>query len=336
MLPAGNRVASSQIAQKRTGTCRAAIIHEEAGEYLDALKARFPGVEFFVCEDDESGAGVPRLEPEVVFSWKTKVISPHIQRSIMSGPSVQWVQVAGAGFEHLLPLSQSIVVTNCSGVCSEFMAETVLGAILMWNFGFPRCIEQQRNAVWRQFLWTPLSRKTVLIIGLGKIGTAVARYSKGLGMRVLGIRSNPAGLESVDQVLGPEKLCEVLPQADYVCVHVPLTDRTRHLLSHAEFKRLKPGAVLINTSRGGVVDEQAMADALTDGRLAGAYADVFETEPLPPDSPLWYLPNLLISPHVSDSVVDWAQRFVDFFADNLARWLDGRDLINRVDIDRGY
>ena len=211
-----------------------------------------------------------------------------------------------------------------------------MAAMLMWNFGFPTYLEQQRDRLWRQNSWVSLSQKTVLIVGVGSIGSAVATLAKSFGMRVLGIRNSLLPVNDVDEVFGLDDLYNVLPGADYVCIHVPLTDRTRHLIGRDEFQCMKSNAVLINTARGGVVDEAALADALVNKRIAGAYLDVFETEPLPKDSTLWDLPNLVISPHVSDSVANWQDRFIDFFMSNLERWQAGRQLLNTVDLDKGY
>lgn len=216
------------------------------------------------------------------------------------------------------------------------MAETVLGAILMWNFGFPRYIEQQKNRVWRKFQWASVSQKTALVIGAGNIGARVAQLAKAVGMRVIGLKNTPGDVPGVDEMLAPARLPDALPRADYVCVHVPLTAHTRDLIGAKEFALMKPSAVLINTARGGVVDEAALATALTNQEIGGAYMDVFAEEPLPADSVLWGLPNLVISPHVSDSVADWQARFVDFFVDNLQRWRANEPLLNVVDVGRGY
>lgn len=315
---------------------RVLIIHDESDKYLDAMIDRFSAVEFRLCADAGGAEGARAFEPRVVFSWKCGSIPAPLQRSIASGPSVEWVHVAGAGFEHLLPLPGHIRVTNSSGVFSAFMAETVMAAILMWNFGFPRYMEQQRRKLWRQSPWQPLSLKTVLIIGLGSIGAAVAQRAKSFGMRVIGVRRSPQPVDNVEEVLATANLRDALPLADYVCLHIPLTKLTRSLLGSEEFKRMKNSAVLINTSRGGVVKESALIEALNNGGIAGAYFDVFETEPLPRDSAMWTLPNLIISPHVSDSVADWEKRSAEFFATNLDRWLRKKPLLNNVDPDEGY
>ncbi len=312
------------------------IIHDDCEHYFDAIKARCPDVEICSYAPSSLRQDIENFAPQVVFSWKTKSIPLSAQRTIVTLPSVEWLHIAGAGFEHLLPLPDHLTVTNSSGVCSAFMAETVLAAILMWNFGFPRYIELQRERSWQKFQWKSVSEKTVLIIGVGSIGSKVAQYTKAVGMRVIGVKNRPTAVPAVDEMVAPADLHDVLAQADYVCVHVPLTQHTRSLLGARELARMKSNAILINTARGGVVDEQALATALVNHQIGGAYLDVFADEPLAQDSELWSLPNLIISPHVSDSVADWQTRFVDFFIDNLNRWQASETLVNIVDPELGY
>lgn len=315
---------------------RVLIIHDEAENYLESVKARFPDVRFEACLDAKSEARVRQFEPQAIFSWKGKAIPAVLHRKYISIPSVKWVHVAGAGVEHLLPFPPGLTVTNSSGICSRFMAETVMGAVLMWNFGFPKYLEQQRAKLWRQNSWQPLSQKTILIIGVGNIGSAVAAIAKNFEMHVLGIKNSPIPADDVDEMVALDDLHNVLPRADYVCIHVPLTDKTRHFFGQDELKRMKPSAILINTARGGVVDEDALANALTNKQIGGAYFDVFEKEPLTKDSRLWGLPNFVISPHVSDSVADWQDRFIDFFLTNLERWRTKQQLLNIIDLSQGY
>jgi phosphoglycerate dehydrogenase-like enzyme len=208
--------------------------------------------------------------------------------------------------------------------------------MLTLNVGFPRYTAQQRAHVWQQHPWQGLAGKTALVIGLGAIGRRVAAHARHLGMRVLGLRARPGALDAVDEMVDLEGLHDALGRADVVCVHVPLTVATRGLLDVHAFRRMKRGAILINTSRGGVMDEDALREALADGTLAAAYLDVFATEPLPADSALWDTPNLVLTPHISDTVADYQERFADFFADNLDRWLKGQPLANVVDPTRGY
>ncbi|MEM9138863.1 MAG: NAD(P)-dependent oxidoreductase, partial [Pseudomonadota bacterium] len=176
----------------------------------------------------------------------------------------------------------------------------------------------------------------LLIVGLGKTGSRMAALGDGLGMEVIGMRARPQPTPHVGQVIGPDGLLAALPRADFILVSLPLLDTTRGLLGPEAFAAIKPGAVLADVSRGGIVDTDALGQALHDGRLRGAALDVFETEPLPGDSPLWSLPNTLISPHCSGVYDGWEEKSLAMFAENLTRWRSGEPLQNVVDPARGY
>ena len=252
-------------------------------------------------------------------------------------PSVKWVQVGGAGFDHLLPLDEATAVfTNTSGVLSTNMAETVMGALLMLNFGFPQAIQQQKSHQWQKFTFPSVAGKTAVIVGLGHIGQKVALRCKQFGMTVIGIRNNQTSLENIDLLLPPNRLEEALPKADFLCLHIPLTDTTRHLINTRVFDLMPTGGILINTSRGGVVDEQALVNALENRTIKAAYSDVFEDEPLPKESPLWEAPNHVISPHIADTIDGWEVAYTEFFYQNITHWLQNEPLQNIVDVQRGY
>lgn len=323
---------------KDAGKRRLLVIDNRCDLYLEALEARFPDLNVEACTNaDDVARHLAVLEPEVVFSIKGPSFPGPAHRPVLDCPSVRWVQVGGAGVDHLLPREPSkITVTNAAGVLSPFMAEYVIGAILMCNFGFPAYWRQQQESCWHQRHWTAAAGKTLLVVGLGRIGQQTARLAKAIGLRVLAVRQQPEAPESVDAVFPPDRLHEALQESDFVVLHVPLTEATRHLIDAAALARMKPSALLINCARGPVVDEIALLAALDEGRLGGAVLDVFAEEPLPAGSPLWSNERVIVTPHVSDSVADWRQRFADFFADNLDRWLAGRPLHNQVDPSRGY
>lgn len=255
----------------------------------------------------------------------------------MTAPTVEWVQIGGTGFDHLGNLDKvTATVTNVAGVLSEFMAESVIGALLAMNYRLPSYVRQQQQANWEKHLWRPVSEQTILIVGMGTIGRMVALRAKQLGMRVLGLRRNVRPDPSVDEMQSIDQLHTLLPQADFLCLHLPLNRETYQLIGASEFALMKRSAILINTARGAIVDEEAMIRALKTNQIAAAFSDVFVDEPLPPDSPLWAIENLTISPHVSDAVIGWEAMYADFFADNLTRWLAAEPLHNVVDVQRGY
>ena len=308
------------------------IAHNDPDDVRDVLAARFPGVEFVYAHTAEGVAdGLARHDPEVVFSIKHPGFPGPAHAPIPGHPSVRWIQVGGSGVDHLAPWDEArITVTNGAGVLAPYLAETVTGAMLALGCGFLGYLGQQRARRWAPVSFTPARGRTLLVVGFGRIGECVARNAKALGMRVVAVRSRPAPHPAADEMHGPDALESLLPAADFVSIHLRLNDATRGLLSRAAIAAMKPGAFLVNTSRGAVVDEPALVEALRSGHLGGAYLDVFETEPLPDASPLWAMPNVLITPHASDNVVGWPRRFAVLFADNLDRWRAGEPLLNVI------
>ena len=314
------------------------ILHDRPELYLSKLRERFPELPIATCTAaGDVEAALARHQPKVVLSYKCDGLPGPAHRPLLDSASVEWIHVGGAGVEHLMPWDPvKVTLTNSSGILAPFMAETIIGAILMLNCGFHRYLHQQSKHVWQQHLWRPLAGQTLLIIGLGNIGKRIAVKAKGLGMRVIGIRNRPQKPEEIDELFSMMQLKEALGKADFVALHVPLTEDTHHLIDAEALKAMQSGAFLINAARGPVVDEAALVEALREGDIAGAYLDVFEEEPLPAESPLWDLENVLVSPHAADTVIDWEERFARFFADNLERWLKGAIPANVVDPAQGY
>ncbi len=306
------------------------VIFDRPAMFRDMLEQRFPDLEFAYAT--EPAAVLAQLEsggPEVVFSIKYPDFPGEGHAPILRAPNLEWLQVGGSGYEHFVPWDANrIVLTNAAGVLSRHLAETVTGALLALNGRFPTYLEQQRRKEWRARGFYPVSDQTILIVGVGAIGGYLADNCKALGMTVLGVRGSGRQHRSVDEMHRPDALTALLPRADFVSVHVRASDETRALFDEHAFGSMKPGAIFINTARGMVVDENALIRALESGHVAGAYLDVFEQEPLPPDSPLWEMDNVLLTPHASDAVLDWPHRLARFFADNLERWLNEEPLLN--------
>ncbi len=308
------------------------VLHDRPEDFRDLLAARFPDLPIaYAGTPADVPVALEAARPEVVLSIKHTEFPGESHRPIMDFPTVKWVQVGGSGYEHLLPWDgERLTVTSCAGVLSRFLAESVTGAMIMLNGNFVRYLDQQRAAVWRMHPFRPLCEQTLLVVGLGQIGGHVAANAKALGMRVLAIRRTQTPHPAVDDLFPPEALHEVLGKADIVSLHLRLSEETRHLIDARALAAMKPGARLVNTARGPIVDQAAMIEALESGRLGGAYLDVFETEPLPPESPLWRLDNVIITPHAAENIADWPRRFAAFFADNLDRWRAGQPLENLV------
>jgi D-2-hydroxyacid dehydrogenase (NADP+) len=258
-------------------------------------------------------------------------------------PRLRWFQAASAGVDRLERggfLGQQVVVTNSSGVHATPVGEYVLMVMLMFAKGAHRLLRAQVERRWARLLPAELRGKTVGVIGMGHIGTEVARLSRAAGCRVLAIRRSAlkrrSGRTPADEVLPPSDLPYLLSESDYVVLAVPLTQKTRHLISREELRAMKPTAVLINISRGAVVDEEALVRALKEGWIGGAGLDVFEREPLPEDSELWDMENVILTPHISGGTERYFERAVPIFCENLRRYLNGRPLLNVVDPRRGY
>jgi phosphoglycerate dehydrogenase-like enzyme len=266
-------------------------------------------------------------------------------------PKLQWLQFPGAGVDSLaktgmLDADSGVIVTTAAGIHAETISEYVFGSMLMFNWNWPQMMRLQDEHVWaRSATWyhlggRELAGQTLGIIGLGHIGRRIAQLGHAFGMRVLGVRRsiNASGeqLQDVDQYFQSEQLHEFLPQCDYIVISVPLTQETEKLIGKAELRIMRRNAYLVNIARGRVVDEQALIQALHDGWIAGAGLDVTEVEPLPSDSPLYSMPNVILTPHISGNSVHYDARLAALFADNLRRYRSGQQLQNRYEPSRGY
>jgi phosphoglycerate dehydrogenase-like enzyme len=258
-------------------------------------------------------------------------------------PFLVWIHSITAGIDHILcPQivdNDEIILTNARGVFSSSLAEYVIGAIMHFAKCIPRLIQQQRESKWEKFCVTEIRGKTLGIIGYGNIGHAVARVAKPFGMNVLALRKNPSFSHrdsNVDEVVGIDQLDYVLEQSDYVVVVLALTPVTRHFIKAKNLQKAKRNQILINIGRGALIDEDALIQALEEGWIAGAALDVFTVEPLPPDSKLWQMENVLISPHNADSLTDSRHKSVRLFVENCKKFLADEDLDCIVDKKAGY
>jgi phosphoglycerate dehydrogenase-like enzyme len=249
------------------------------------------------------------------------------------------LQVPGAGVDSVLPapdLPASVAVCNAAGAHFPHMPEFAMAMLLSLAKGVPRFVVQQQQRRWRPRNPIVLHGTTMAVIGLGTIGEGIAGFARGLGMRVVGVRRSGGSVEGIDHVVTPDRLAEVLPGCSSVVVITPLTPETRNLVDAEALGHLPDGALLVDLSRGGVVDPDAVVAALRSGKLAGAALDVFETEPLPDDSPLWDEPNLLITPHTAGLSPDYFGRIADIFLANLDALAAERPPPTAVDRSRGY
>ncbi|MEX1022989.1 MAG: D-2-hydroxyacid dehydrogenase [Dehalococcoidia bacterium] len=252
-------------------------------------------------------------------------------------PNLRWLHLGHAGvdapvFQELM--ARGVVLTNSSGVTAEPIAQTAIAGMLALHRGLHTWMRDQREHAWQRHddaLPRDLRGQTIVVLGLGAIGGHVARFARAFGMHVVGVRRSPAGVEDgADEWVTPDRLAEVLPRADVLAITVPLTAQTQGMVDVRALALLPRGALVLNVARGQIVDEAALIEALRSGRLGGAYLDVFEVEPLPDDSPLWDLPNVLLSPHDAGRSAGNDARVDAIFAEEVQRWAHGEDSPRRV------
>jgi len=250
-------------------------------------------------------------------------------------PSVQWIQTLTAGTDALLALKavpRDAVVTSTAGIQGPQMAEMAFLHMLMLNRRYLSLLENQRAHRWERWPQAVLFGKTVVIVGVGGIAAAVARRCKAFEMNVIGVSATPRDVAGFDRIMPREQLAQAAALADFLIILAPLTPATRHLVDAKVLAAMKPSAFVINISRGGVLDDQALLDALDQGRLAGAGLDVFENEPPPPDSPMWNHPKVVVTPHVGGMSEVFGQQLLPILEENLRCYEAGRwsDMVNRV------
>jgi phosphoglycerate dehydrogenase-like enzyme len=276
-------------------------------------------------------------EVDAVFAWASG--RRRLIDAVTRAPRLRWIQSSSAGVEDLADpvlAERGIVLTNAAGVFDVGLAESVLGFLLAFS---ARILESARKAPgeWVSDPVRILRGTLALVVGAGSIGTETGRLLRAAGLRVRGVARTARPADDVfESIAGPDALLEGLAVADHVVNVLPITPATRGMFGAAQFAAMKSTAVFVNIGRGGTVDESALVQALRDGVIAGAALDVFETEPLPAESPLWRMPNVLVSPHRAGDHEGWESDVVELFVDNLRRFVAGEPLRNVVDIELGY
>ncbi|MDH5676837.1 MAG: D-2-hydroxyacid dehydrogenase [Myxococcales bacterium] len=255
---------------------------------------------------------------------------------------LRWMQQPGAGADWLMRApafrDSDVLLSNASGVHAIPIAEHVLALMFALSRRLHFFVKAQTQRKWdRRGRLGELEGSTLGIVGVGAIGEALANKARGLGMRVLGLRRDKSRVSPhVEKMLGPGELHHLLGESDWVAVTAALTPETRGLFGAAEFAAMKESAYLINIGRGAILDEQALITALESKTIAGAGLDVFEREPLPEDSPLWAMKNVILTPHFAGATPHYADRVTEIFVDNLERYQRGEPLRNLVDKQRAY
>ena len=253
---------------------------------------------------------------------------------------VRWYHSLGAGVENLVGLpafrERGIVLTNNSGAMDIPIGEHVIAMLLAAAKRFYLYRDQQRQGIWKEHGQRELRGSTLVVFGLGSIGAEAARLAAALGMRVIGVRRSSTPVPGVERIVPPDQLADAVAEADYLAVCAPLTRATRGAVSREVIARMKPTAWIVNIARGAIVDEAALVDALKAGLIGGAALDALTVEPLPRESPLWSLENVIITPHSSNSSPNVRQRTLALVKENVGRFDRGEPLLNVVDLDAGY
>ena len=305
-------------------------------EFLEDLQASFPDVTFEVARTDEEQKAHIR-DADVFVGWPSREV-------FVAADRLRWIQSPGTGINGITEVPElvnsDVVLTNCRGPHAAPMADHAIGMMVNLAHNTRELLEDQRAHRWESGKYAAkmveLSGSTMGILGLGDIGMAIARRAHGFGMEVYGVDKRPLPAPEVREVWGPERLDDLIGMSDWFVVTVPLTPETEGLIDRRRIGLLKRGAYLIAVSRGRIIDEDTLMDGLRSGRIAGAGLDVTAVEPLPPDSPLWDMDNLIISPHVSALTPQMYARRRDIFKENLRRFLANEPFLYVCDKEAGF
>jgi len=312
-----------------------AVFDAHPDSYLPLVESVVPPNRLRVCRDPGRLSEVA-ADAEVLLAFKFSP-QPFPRDAVLSLDRLAWVQLASAGSDHMLPFDPTrLTVTNASGIHGDTMAEYVVGTLVHMTWDFPRLLRQQQEHRWEKYEVPSLARLTMGIIGAGHVGQRIGHRARAFGMRVIGTRRGAGAVDGFDETRGPDGLQSVLGESDIVVLTLPLTAETQRMFGSRELRWINPGAWLVNVSRGGIVQEDALLQVLREKRLSGAILDVFAEEPLSKDSPFWDLPNVLVTPHISSEFAGWPGAVARLFLKNLERWTRNAPLLNVVDPALGY
>jgi len=298
------------------------VVDVHAEMYRDRLLAEFPALQFAVFHNAAEVTGdLADIDVMMMFGLE-------IRDHMLSGaPNLKWIQSLATGVDHFLrcpSLKPDVLITSGRGIHGAPMREQVVYLMMAVSRDAPRQVEDYQHRIWHRRLWSTLHGKTAVIVGTGIVGGAIGELLKALGMAVIGVSRTPRQAAGFDEILPADRLLEAAAKADYLINVLPAAPYNFALFDAAVFAAMKPTAYYISAGRGQTVDEAALVAALREGRIAGAGFDVFETEPLPPDSPFWSLPNVFITPHVGGYIVEYEDFVMPLIIDNMRAFLAGR------------
>jgi len=303
---------------------------------VERMRQSLRGIQIVLASESELTELIPSAD--AVVSWQLSDVE------LDAAMRLGWFQSIGAGVERLQLgrfRDRGVIVTNTSGMHATNIAEHLLAMMLAFARRLPRVIRAQERAEWdddfRGEIFE-LRGQTLHVVGYGEIGRRLAHNARALGMRVTATRRQPGQISDgvADEIGGMDRLTEHISAADHVAICLPQTSATVRLFDAATIGRMKRGAYIYNIGRGPIIETNAMIDALASGHLAGAGLDVTDPEPLPADSPLWQMPNVIITAHTAGSTPHFVERLTDIVIENARRYRAGEPLRNVVDFDQGY
>jgi D-2-hydroxyacid dehydrogenase (NADP+) len=298
------------------------IVDVHAEMYRDRLAAEFPALRFALFHGGAEVTGdLSDVDVMIMFGIELR------DAMLTGAPRLKWIQSLATGVDHFLrcpALKPEVLITSGRGIHGAPMREQVVYMMMAISHDAKRQVEDHQHRVWQRRLWSTLHGKTAVIVGTGVVGAAIGDALQAFGMRTIGVSRTPRAEEGFDDMLALDRLSDAAAQADYLINVLPATSTNLDLFDAAVFGAMKRGAYYISAGRGQTVDEAALIAALSERRIAGAALDVFHTEPLPPDSPFWGLPNVFITPHVGGYVVEYEEFIMPLIVDNMRAFLAGR------------
>jgi phosphoglycerate dehydrogenase-like enzyme len=298
------------------------VVDIHAEMYRDGLAAQFPDLQFALFHNAAEVTGdLSDIDVMLMFGIEVR------DDILKAAPGLKWIQSLATGVDHFLrcpSLKPDVLITSGRGVHGEPMREQVVYLMMAASRDAPRQIEDYQHRIWQRRLWSTLHGKTAVLVGTGIVGAAIGELLKAFGMHVVGVSRTPRAAHGFDEIMPTDRLAEAAAKADYLINVVPASAENTGLFDAAVFNAMKPTAYYISAGRGQTVDETALIAALRERRIAGAGLDVFATEPLPPDSPFWTLPNVFITPHVGGYIVEYEEFIMPLVVDNMRLFLAGR------------
>ncbi len=298
------------------------IVDIHAEMYRDRLQTEFPALQFALFHGAaEVTRDLADINVMIMFGIELR------DHMLIGAPQLKWIQSLATGVDHFLrcpALRPEVLITSGRGVHGPPMREQVAYMMMAVSRDATRQVEDNQHRIWARRLWSTLHGKTAAIVGTGIVGTAIGELLQAFGMRVIGISRTPRKEKGFDEMLPVDRLTDAAATADYLINVLPAAPDNLNLFDATVFSAMKPSAYYISAGRGQTVDEAALLAALRERRIAGAAFDVFATEPLPPDSPFWSLPNVFITPHIGGYIVEYEDFIMPLITDNMRAFLAGR------------